>query len=130
MPRWPMGDPRSIVFTLVAVSGNALMFAIGFAVTLKPFLGSVLETPKHPHEAPPLLWAGPVVLALLGLIGAVFSATFHHYISSPAASAIRGSSSVIQISLIPHFGVPLFLSALTIALGISCLLEVRPVRVG
>lgn len=112
------GDPRSIVFTLVAVSGNALMFAIGFAVTLKPFLGSVLETPKHPHEAPPLLWAGPVVLALLGLIGAVFSATFHHYISSPAASAIRGSSSAIEISLIPHFGVPLLLSALTIALGI------------
>ncbi|MDP9808816.1 multicomponent Na+:H+ antiporter subunit A [Rhizobium tibeticum] len=112
------GDPRSIVFTLVAVSGNALMFAIGFAVTLKPFLGSVPGTPKHPHEAPPLLLAGPVVLALLGLIGAVFSAGFHHYISSPAASAIRGSSSVIEISLIPHVGVPLLLSALTIALGL------------
>ena len=112
------GDPRSIVYTLVAVAGNALMFAVGFAVALKPFLGPVLATPKHPHEAPPLLWAGPVVLALLGLIGAVFSAVAHHYISSPAASAIRGSSSVIEISLIPHAGVPLLLSALTIVFGI------------
>ncbi|RDJ14395.1 putative monovalent cation/H+ antiporter subunit A [Rhizobium grahamii] len=110
-------DPRSIVFTLVAVVGNTLMFAVGFAVALKPFLGPVLATPKHPHEAPPLLWVGPVVLALLGLVGAVFSATAHQYISSPTASAIRGSSSVIEISLIPHVGVPLLLSVLTIALG-------------
>jgi len=110
-------DPRSIVFTMVAVAGNALMFAIGFAVALKPFLGPVRATPKHPHEAPPLLWVGPVLLALLGLMTAVFSATAHHYISSPTASAIRGSASVIEISLIPHVGVPLLLSGLTIALG-------------
>lgn len=112
------GDPWSIIFTLVALIGNALMFAVGFAVALKPFLGPVAETPKHPHEAPPLLWVGPVVLALSGLIGAAFSAVAHHYISSPLASAIRGSSSVVEISLIPHFGVPLLLSALTIVLGI------------
>ncbi|MDQ0563292.1 multicomponent Na+:H+ antiporter subunit A [Rhizobium mesoamericanum] len=110
-------DPRSIVFTLVAVVSNALMFAVGFAVALKPFLGPVLKTPHHPHEAPPLLWGGPVVLALLGLVGAIFSAAAHRYISSPTASAIRGSSSLIEISLIPHFGVPLLLSILTIALG-------------
>ncbi len=110
-------DPRSIVFTLVAVGGNALMFAVGFAVALKPFLGPVLATPKHPHDAPPLLWVGPVLLALLGLMTAVFSATAHHYISSPTASAIRGSASVLEISLIPHVGLPLLLSALTIALG-------------
>jgi len=111
-------NPRSIIFTLVAVVGNALMFAVSFAVALKPFLGPVVATPKPQHEAPPLLWVGPVVLALLGLIGGVFSAIAHNYISSPTASAIRGSLSLIEISLIPHVGVPLLLSALTIALGI------------
>ncbi len=113
------GDPRSIVFTIIAVFGNALMFAIGFAVALKPFLGTPVETPKHPHEAPPLLWAGPVVLALLGLLAALFSATAHRYISSPMASAVRGSAAQIEISLVPHIGVPLLLSALTAILGMA-----------
>ncbi|KQV63800.1 putative monovalent cation/H+ antiporter subunit A [Rhizobium sp. Root1220] len=113
------GDLRSIVFTIVAVFGNALMFAIGFAVALKPFVGTVIETPKHPHEAPPLLWAGPVLLAVLGLAGALFSGIAHHYISSPMASAVGGSPVQIKISVVPHIGVPLLLSALTIVLGIA-----------
>ncbi|WP_160005387.1 putative monovalent cation/H+ antiporter subunit A [Rhizobium sp. 18055] len=113
------GDLRSIIFTAVAILGNALMFAIGFAVALKPFLGAPVETPKHPHEAPPLLWIGPVVLALLGLVGALFSLTAHHYISSAMASAVRGSATEIEITLAPHVGVPLLLSLITAALGIA-----------
>jgi multicomponent Na+:H+ antiporter subunit A len=113
------GDPRSIVFTAIAIFGNALMFAIGFAVALKPFLGAPVETPKHPHEAPPLLWIGPVTLALLGLVGALFSLTAHHYISSAMASAVRGSPTDIEITLAPHIGVPLLLSLLTVALGVA-----------
>jgi multicomponent Na+:H+ antiporter subunit A len=113
------GDLRSVIFTAVAILGNALMFAIGFAVALKPFLGAPVETPKYPHEAPPLLWIGPVVLALLGLAGALFSLTAHHYISSAMASAVRGSATEIEITLAPHIGVPLLLSLITAALGIA-----------
>ena len=112
------GDLRSILFTVVTVAGNALMFAIAFAVGLKPFLGPAVKTPKHPHEAPALLWLGPVTLAALGLAGAVFSDLSHRYISSPMASAVKGEAATISISLIPHLGVPLALSALTIVLGV------------
>jgi multicomponent Na+:H+ antiporter subunit A len=112
-------DPRSVIFTLVALFGNALMFAVGFAVALKPFLGAPVRTPKDPHEAPSLLWVGPVVLALLGLTTAVFSGWSHRYISSPAASAVRGAATQIEISLVPHIGVPLLLSLLTGVVGIA-----------
>ncbi|MDM9627106.1 putative monovalent cation/H+ antiporter subunit A [Rhizobium sp. S152] len=113
------GDPWSILFTAVAVIGNALMFAIGFAVAIKPFFGARVETPRHPHEAPPLLWLGPVVLSLLGFVAAILSAVTHHYISSPMASAISGAAATVDISLVPHLGLPLLLSLVTIALGIA-----------
>ena len=50
--------------TTIAVLGNALMFAIAFAVGLRPFAGRLVETPKHPHEAPVLLWLGKISFSL------------------------------------------------------------------
>jgi multicomponent Na+:H+ antiporter subunit A len=111
-------NPRAVVFTAVAVFGNALMFAIAFAVGLKPFIGPQVKTPKHAHEGPALLWLGPLKLALLGLVLAVFAPITHWLISSPMASAIDGEAKTVSISLIPHPGVPLVLSLLTIALGV------------
>lgn len=111
-------SPGAIILTIVAVAGNALMFAIAFAVALKPFLGPMTETPQHPHEAPPLLWLGPVVLALLGLASALLSGSWHTYVSSPMASAVSGKGLQISVSLVPHIGLPLALSVVTVLIGI------------
>ncbi|MCQ1569688.1 putative monovalent cation/H+ antiporter subunit A [Neorhizobium galegae] len=111
------GNPRAVFFTGLAVIGNALMFAIGFAVALKPFLGPHVETPKHAHEGPVTLWLGPVVLSVLGLAAALFSGAAHRYISSPMASAITDEKIVIDISTVPHLGLPLLLSVITVLLG-------------
>jgi multicomponent Na+:H+ antiporter subunit A len=111
------GNPRAVFFTGLAVIGNALMFAIAFAVALKPFLGPHVETPKHAHEGPMTLWLGPVVLSLLGLAAALFSGVAHRYISSPMASAITDEKIVIDISTVPHLGLPLLLSVITVLLG-------------
>ena len=111
------GNPRAVFFTGLALIGNALMFAIAFAVALKPFLGKRVETPKHAHEGPLTLWLGPVVLAALGLLAAIFSGTAHLYISSPMASAILDEKVAIDISTMPHPGLPLWLSIMTIILG-------------
>ncbi|MGO7167007.1 putative monovalent cation/H+ antiporter subunit A [Rhizobium leguminosarum] len=113
------GDVRALTFTAITVFGNALMFAVAFAVALKPFLGQPVETPKPPHEAPVLLWLGPAVLAVLGLLAAIFSTFTHAVLSSPIASAIRQTPVEIDISLTPHIGLPLALSALTVLLGIG-----------
>ena len=113
------GNIRAITFTAIAVFGNALMLSVAFAVALKPFIGRPTETPKHPHEAPVLLWLGPAVLAVLGLLAAIFSTFTHAAISSPIAAAIRQTPVEIDISLAPHIGIPLALSALTVLLGIG-----------
>lgn len=111
-------SPGAIVLTVIVVAGNALMFAIAFAVALKPFVGPQTETPRHPHEAPPLLWLGPVVLALLGILSAFFSGPWHGYLSSPMASAVGGKGLEISVSLVPHIGLPLALSVVTALIGI------------
>ncbi|MGU4174362.1 hypothetical protein, partial [Pseudomonas aeruginosa] len=114
--------------TGIAILGNGLMFAVAFAVALKPFLGKPVKTPKHAHEGPLLLWLGPALLALKGLTIALFSGIAHFYISTPMASAIAGEARPVEISLIPHIGVPLGLSLLTIALGIVLYTQLSAVR--
>ncbi|UNZ51026.1 putative monovalent cation/H+ antiporter subunit A [Agrobacterium tumefaciens] len=122
------GNPRAVLFAGIAILGNGLMFAVAFAVGLKPFLGKPVKTPKHAHEGPLLLWLGPALLALKGLTIALFSGIAHFYISTPMASAIAGEARPVEISLIPHMGVPLGLSLLTIALGIVLYTQLSAVR--
>ncbi|WP_265515681.1 putative monovalent cation/H+ antiporter subunit A [Nitratireductor luteus] len=116
------GSGWSGLITLVAIVGNALMFAVGFAVALKPFTGPKVETPKHAHEGPILLWLGPLVLGLGGLLTALASPLSHRFISNPMASAVVGEPVEISISVVPHVGLPLLLSVMTIALGITAYL--------
>lgn len=119
---------RSIGFAAFTVIGNALMFAVAFAVALKPFIGRPVATPKHAHEAPVLLWLGPAVLALSGFAAAVLPGRVHALISSPMASAIAGEPRSIDISLAPHIGVPLALSVLTIVFGAGFYLGLARLR--
>lgn len=117
-----------IALTVVALLGNALMFAIAFAVALKPFIGAPSNTPKHAHEGPALLWLGPVVLALAGLGAGLLSVLAHQYFSSPAASAVAGSAQVVDISVIPHLNVAFALSIATIVLGVGIYLKLDLIR--
>ncbi len=110
------------IFTIVALVGNGLMFAIGFAVALIPFLGGRVETPKHAHEGPVLLWLGPVVLSVTALVAALASNASHHYISTPMASAVAGSEIHVHIGVVPHLGLPFALSVVTMALGVGAFL--------
>ncbi|MBW3098632.1 putative monovalent cation/H+ antiporter subunit A [Pseudohoeflea coraliihabitans] len=121
-------DYWSLAFVAVAVIGNALMFVIGFVVAFKPFLGEKVKTPKDAHEGPALLWLGPFLLALAGLLAAVFSPLFHAIISSPMASAVAGHSEEITISLLPHLGMPLYLSLATVVLATAIYLALTPAR--
>lgn len=110
--------PRALVFTAIAVIGNALMFAVALAVGLRPFTGKTLPTPKPAHEGGVMLLAGPVVLATAGLLMALFSGFAHYYVTSPMTSAIAGEGRSVTVSLIPHIGVPLALSIVTVLLGV------------
>ena len=86
------------------------------------------ETPKHPHEAPVLLWLGPGLLAVLGLAAALFSGFTHFYVSSPMASAVQGDAVRVTISPVPHLGLPLALSILTVMLGVATYWQIERAR--
>ncbi|MDO1581489.1 putative monovalent cation/H+ antiporter subunit A [Rhizobium oryzicola] len=122
------GNARAILFTAVAVLGNGLMFTAAFAVALKPFIGPKVETPKHAHEAPALLLIGPVVLAVLGLVAGVASSLAHAYVSTPMASAVEGRPVPVTISTVPHLGLPLLLSVVTVALGVLAYWQLARLR--
>ncbi|SOC35484.1 multisubunit sodium/proton antiporter MrpA subunit [Rhizobium subbaraonis] len=113
------GSLRSMAFMLAAVIGNALMFAVAFAIALKPFLGPRVATPKAPHEGPALLWLGPMLLAVCGLAAGLISAEVHALVTSPLASAIAGQPQVVTVSAMPHVSLALLLSAVTIVLGVA-----------
>ncbi|KOF12509.1 monovalent cation/H+ antiporter subunit A [Ensifer adhaerens] len=110
-------DRRAMVFAALAIVGNALMFAVAFAVALKPFIGATVKTPKSAHEAPLLLWLGPALLAAKGLSAALLSNLTHELVSAPMATAIAGQPRQVTISVVPHIGMPLVLSLATVALG-------------
>lgn len=121
-------DPRAILFTSIAVIGNALMFVIAFAVGLKPFIGKEGKTPKHAHEGPLLLWIGPLLLSVLSLLAAVLSSLTHRFISSPMASAVDGETQPVTIGLIPSLGAALALSVLTVVIGLVLYLGLDRLR--
>ena len=121
-------DRRSVVFAAIAILGNALMFAVAFAVALKPFIGAKVETPKAAHEAPVLLWLGPALLAAKGLSAALLSGLTHELVSTPMASAISGEPRAVTMSVVPHVGVPLAMSTATALIGIVFYLKLDRLR--
>ena len=120
----------AIALTVLAIIGNALMLVIGFAVALKPFLGDRRQELHHAHEGPVLLIAGPVVLSVLGLVTALASGFSNHILVSPMASAVAGQAVEAKASVIPHIGLPLLLSLVTIALGMVVYLRLDQARLG
>jgi len=122
------GTAWSVLLTITAVLGNSLMLVIGAAVALKPFIGPKVETPKHAHEGPILLWIGPMILAILGLVSALASHWTAHYLVGPMTSSIVGAQTDVHLSLIPHAILPFVLSLLTVALGVVIYLRIDQAR--
>jgi multicomponent Na+:H+ antiporter subunit A len=115
--------------TATAVIGNALMLVIAAAVALKPFLGAKVETPKHAHEGPLLLFAGPVALSLTGLATALLAHSTGVFLIQPVITSITGVQSTVDVHLVPGYvGAPLILSGLTVLLGIVLYLKLDALR--
>ena len=122
------GQAATVLLLAAAIAGNAMMFAIGFAIALKPFLGAPVATPRHAHDGPILLMAGPLLLSLAGLAAGLAAASLHDGFSSPMASAILAHPAAIEIAAIPHLSLAFALSLLTIAIGVALLWQVDRCR--
>ena len=102
-----------------AVLANALMVAVAGIVALRPFHGARIEAAKTPREAPVTLWIGPVVLASLGLIFGLAPSLIADSLIQPAVTAILGRPEAVKLALWHGINMPLALSLLTFAIGLT-----------
>ncbi|MGB0369904.1 MAG: hydrogen gas-evolving membrane-bound hydrogenase subunit E [Opitutales bacterium] len=100
------------------IVGNAILFALAFKAGVLPFWkkGDVSELPKKPHEAPLSMYAGPVVLSLLGLVFGLFPALVKPLVQA-CMTLMAPAADPISIKLWAGFNLPLLLSGVTVALG-------------
>lgn len=112
-----LGASASLVVVGVALIANAVMVVIAGIVALRCFTGEVSSTPKVPHDPDYAMLAGPVVLAVLGLLSGLMPWLVGNSLVVPAASAVFGAPIVYSLSLWHGFTPMLGLSVLTLALG-------------
>lgn len=116
------GNPMDVLVVLVAIVGNALMLVVGMAIAVKPFFGPAIETPLSPHEGPPSLIVGSLVLGILGIGGGLMIVEFGDYFAIPAAQAMLGESIEGHLHSLLDFAylnwALLTLSAITWGLGL------------
>lgn len=106
-----------LLLTAVAITGNALMFAVAFLVGFKPFFGKPGDTPHKPHEGSVGLWIGALTLAALSLIFGLSSGLAETFFIGPAAVAVAGVPMVVDLYLWGGFKAPVVASIITVALG-------------
>ena len=110
-------DPAALL-TVVAVVGNALMLAIAAVVSIRPFTGSIITTPKAPREGPISIWFGPLLLGAMGFVFWVFPNIPSTYFVGPMTSAITGHAAHVDLHRLPYtINTPVYLSMLTIGSG-------------
>ena len=105
------------LLTLLLLAGNVAFVYVAQQMTLRPFRG---ETLRYEHfRAPGVgLWAGPLLLAGLGLaLGLLPDVTAE--LASGAATAIYGAPVALHLFLLPgSINTMVLLSALTLVAGI------------
>ncbi|SEQ45447.1 multicomponent Na+:H+ antiporter subunit A [Ectothiorhodospira magna] len=107
------------ILTFLAVVSAIMVVAVAAIVGIRPWYGPRVDTPKAPHEAPPALLAGPVVLASLSLLFGLGAGLVDQGIIAAAAGAVHGAPVSVYLSLWHGFNLPLLLSVLTLALGLT-----------
>jgi multicomponent Na+:H+ antiporter subunit A len=109
----------------LAVFANALFLAVAGFVVLRPFLGAHAITPKPPHEAPPAMLLGPLLLGALGLVLGIATEPLVGDLLGATAAAVHGAHVGHHIALWHGLTPALFLSALTVVAGVILFL-MRP----
>ncbi|MBI1735385.1 MAG: putative monovalent cation/H+ antiporter subunit A [Candidatus Rokubacteria bacterium] len=96
-----------------AVLANVFYVAAAGIAGVRPFVGPRLPTPTDPHEAPPSLWLGPVLLGGLGLLLGLVPGLGRPLLA-PAAAAVLGQPVEMDLALWHGFNLPLLLSVVTL----------------
>ncbi len=106
---------------IASVAANIGIFVVAALVIIKPYFGQ-LRSARTVHETPLSMWLGPLILASLGLVFALFPQLIEPS-QIATASAVLGSSYTFSLYLFPASFTPaLGLSILTVSLGVVAVL--------
>jgi multicomponent Na+:H+ antiporter subunit A len=106
--------------TLLSFAGSAFVAAASGLVGWRAFFGPKRgPTPKAPHEGPPALWIGPVLLAALSVLLSLLPDQLAVPLIQAAASAVHGTHTELELS--PWIGLsPALVQSLAmLALGVA-----------
>jgi multicomponent Na+:H+ antiporter subunit A len=119
-----LGWPLAVTIAL------ALAFSVCVAgvVGLVPFWGRAKPLDRHPHEAPPSMTFGPLLLGGLSLAFGLAPGLIDGRLAGPAAAAALGTPVALKLSLWHGLTPALGLSAATLVLGLGLLIFIRLMR--
>jgi len=101
------------------VAAGAVLLLVAFLVAWVPFAGREARSPQAAHEAPPSMLVGPLVIAPLGLLFGLAPGLLQDGLMRPAAAAVLGEPYAFDLYLWHGLTPALFLSLLTVALGVA-----------
>ncbi len=108
-------EPWLVVAT--AVAANAMMVAIALTFIFRVFISGQSTITRKPKEVSIMMWIGPLLLAVVGLVTGVLPQLITPYIIQPAVSDILAMQSEVKLSLWHGINGPLILSVITVAIG-------------
>jgi multicomponent Na+:H+ antiporter subunit A len=109
----------AVILTIALVLASIVFVAAAGIVAIQPFFGKRVATPKHPHEALPSLWLGPMLLAAFGILLGIMPSLVEDSLLRPAVQAVVGAPVSFHLALWHGFNPPLALSALSLACGVA-----------
>ena len=108
----------SAVLSTLAVASAILGVTVAAIVGIRPWYGNLAKTKVTPHEAPPAMLAGPVVLASLSLVLGLSAPLVQQWLLGSAITAVYGTPVEKTLSLWHGFNLPLLISAVSLVAGL------------
>ncbi|MFC3853731.1 putative monovalent cation/H+ antiporter subunit A [Salinispirillum marinum] len=103
----------------LAILSAMMVTAIALVIAIKPFFGTLQETPKHPHEAPIGMLAGPIALTFVSLLFGLMPFLASDWLVMAAVQSVSPTPIDYRLALWHGINLPLGLSALSLAGGLA-----------
>lgn len=125
-------ESTELAYLLVpaTVVSGGIFVAVAGIVAIRPFFGTAVQTPKKAHEAPPSMWSGPLVLALMGLIIGLYPTFIAESLVAPTVASILGHPEPVHLYLWHGPNLALALSGLSLLTGAGLYVSWRVLRRG
>lgn len=124
---WEGGWPLAVLFGAAATLAGLATVFVAIMVGFKPFFGqrpiddAKREHLLHAHENSPMLWLGPMTLAVLGIVAGIMPALFAQSIVDSSAASVAGAfeKAHLDLSYLLKPSIAMLLSFIAVAGGIA-----------